>query len=275
MKRLIWLLPVMLMMLMTGCLKDDLNEGTIVLLGTESEVQPIQEVIPDTLLSFVEQMNPALVLPTGNTPPDIQGEFVFAPREIYANNGHQPPADDTIRFRFGGESSSYEALSEIQLHAGDTLFQGNDTLVLHADSTLQVTETVLYYPQGQHNRLVPCDVLEDGFSLKEGVQAYVMGTGDQFTVYFTVTYDDCVEPVSGVEYLLTRGYILTGTITAAGIENAKLACVNMAAQPNTSSPNVPDSSFQSMVNRIYVYFVKTNGSSNPFGTAVRKNWFNH
>jgi len=273
MKRLIWLLPVMLIMLMTGCLKDDLTQGTVVLLGTESEVKPIKEVVSDSLLSFVETMNPALVLPTGNTPPDIQGEFVFAPRELYANNGHQPTADDTIRFRFGGDREELEVPAEIQLHAGDTLFLGADTLVLQADSTLHYMATTYYYPEGQHNRLVPCDVYEDGFSLKSGIDAYVMGSGNQFTVYFTVEYDDCQEPSSGVEYTLTRGYILTGTITGEGIENAVMACVNLDAQPNTSSPTVPGSAFQSMVDRIYVYRVKTNGSSNQFGMAVRENWY--
>ena len=48
MKRLFWLLPILLATLVTGCLKDDPNERTIVLLGTESEVKPIEEVIPDT-----------------------------------------------------------------------------------------------------------------------------------------------------------------------------------------------------------------------------------
>ena len=65
-----------------------------------------------------------------------------------------------------------------------------------------------------------------------------------------------------------------GTITAAGIENAVMACVNIDAHPNISSPNIPDGAFQSMVNRIYVYRVRTNDSSNPFGMAVRKHWFN-
>ena len=62
MKRLFWLLPILLATLVTGCLKDDPSERTIVLLGTESEVKPIEEVIPDTLTVFIKD-SVALNLP--------------------------------------------------------------------------------------------------------------------------------------------------------------------------------------------------------------------
>ena len=273
MKKLLLFLPVLLVVLMTGCLKDDQDQSTIVLLGTESDVKPIEEVIPDTLLSFLKTVSPELTLPTGNTPPDIQGEFVFAPRELYANNGHLLPANDTIRFRFGGDSEPLEITSEIQLHSGDTIFYGADTLVLHADSLLTITGMTLYYPEGQHNGLVPCDILEDGLSLQKGIEAYVMGTGNQFTVYFVVTYDDCEEPNSGVKFSLTRGYVLTGTMTEDGIDRAVMACVNIAVQAQTTSPNVPGSSLQDMLDKIYVYRVNSGNPINPFGMAVRKNWY--
>ncbi len=241
MKQKLWLMAALLTMLMTGCLKDDL-QGTIVLMGTESDVKSIEEVLPDTLLTFVRDIaamgGRILELPEGNTPPDIQGEFLFFPRELYAHNGHHPEANDTLFFRFGGE--------------GDTLG---------------------YYPEGQHNRCVSVDIFEKGFSLKHVENAYVMGSGDDFTAYFTVPYDDCFESMSGVYYTLTRGYVIKGKVTEAGIEEAVMACVNISAEPNNPSDYVPENAFRLMLNRIYIYRVNTGDTSNPFGSAVRQQWY--
>lgn len=281
MKRLFWLLPVLLAMLMTGCLKDDLQEGTIVLLGTESNVKPIDSVIPATLLDFIadaDSMSPASVLdlPMGNMPPDIQGEFVLTPIELYADNGHHPVPNDTLFIRFGGKAEAYPVEVEIEYHSGDTLIHGNDTLVFDADTTMVTTETAYYYPQGQHNMLVPCDlygdVPEKGNEYhKKHADAYVKGAGSEFTVYFTIDYD-CEEEGSEVEFTLTRGYIITGSMTKEGIENVVVACVNIKAEPTNTSTTVPDSSIHSMENRIYVYRVQGN-PINPFGMAVRQDWY--
>jgi hypothetical protein len=54
---------------------------------------------------------------------------------------------------------------------------------------------------------------------------------------------------------------LAGNITNAGIERARLACVNI------------ESSLIDMVDKIFVYRVKTDDPANPFGTASRKNWY--
>ena len=104
MKRLTWLWLVLLAMLATACLKDNPNNGTIVLMGTESDVKPIDQVIPDTLLKFLGNSQAmhmqALTLATGNTPPDVQGEYAFAPAELFAYNDTHPAPGDTIFFRF-------------------------------------------------------------------------------------------------------------------------------------------------------------------------------
>ena len=277
MKRLLLLFPVMLVMLMTSCLKDDLNQETIMLMGTEENVKPINEVIPDTLLSFIaddEAMGSmeALSLPRGNTPPDIQGEYAFGPIQLGADNGHGVPRNDTIYIRFGGDQEPYLGTSSVQFHPGDILIQGSDTLVFAADTTMQIEETFYYYPEGQHNRMVPCDiygdVMEKGdvYLPKSQPQAYVMGNGNNFTAYFIIDYD-C--EFQGDSYKIKRGYILTGTITSAGIDHAVLACVNVSVDEisNQGFVNPPQKDY------VYVYRVKSN--DNQYGMAKRVQWYQH
>lgn len=282
MKKLFWLLPVLLTMLVTGCLKDDPNERTIVLMGTESEIQTIDSVIPSSLLVFVstaDSMSPAtpLALPEGNTPPDIQGEYIFGPRDLYKNNGHQPIANDTVYLRFGGKPSPLPITTEVELHQGDILVIGADTLVLQADSTILVNDTLFYYPQGQHNRIVPFEIYGDikekdnRFELKKG-DAFVMGSWDDFTLYYTIDYY-CKEALSGAEFTLTRGYILTGKISDEGIEHAVMACANIQVEVTAPSPAVPNEAIEAMRNRIYIYRVQ-GSTTDLFGTAVRLGWVN-
>ena len=210
MKRLFWLLPLLLAMLVTGCLKDNPNGETIVLMGTESDVKIINEVIPDTLLVFIADTaamdSLVLDLPTGNRPPDIQGQYVFGPRTLYAYNGDHPVANDSIYLRFGGEQAFLQVLKDHHYHAGDILIQGEDTLTFTADTTIQVMDSVVYYPDGQNNKLVPCDIYRDikekgNVFLRKQVPAYVVGRGNDFTVYFTVEYD-CEEELSGLPFTL-------------------------------------------------------------------------
>lgn len=230
MKRLIWLLPISLVLLVTSCLKDEMNE-TIVLMGTESYVKRIDSIIPDTLFSYIGDsavMGDNVIVPNrGSMPPNIQGEFVFGPRELFSYNETYHGNLDTLYIRFGGDP--------------DTVLNS-------------------YYSQGQHNMMVVCDIKEPGLPLMS-VDAFVMGTGNQFTVYFDVTYNHVENPATGGNYSLKRGYVLAGNITNAGIERARLACVNI------------ESSLTDMVDKIFVYRVKTDDPANPFGTASRKNWY--
>lgn len=273
MKKLFLLLPVLMAILVTGCLKDDRNEETIMLMGAESGVMPIGEVIPDTLLNFImdaQAMSPndVMDLPTGNLPPDIQGEYVFLPRvKFHDNYGNHPAANDTVYLRLGGEQKYIVTTVNDTLYAGDLLIQGTDTVVLDTITPIQVEDTVYYYPEGQHNRSIPCeiygDILEkDGYKLKK-TDAFVMGNGNNFTLYFTV--DDYEgESQSGeneiTEFTLTRGYIVKGTITPAGIENVVMACVNKDVDAHGDDGNEV-----LMKNRITFYRVQG-------GTAIRQKW---
>lgn len=243
MKKTLLLIPALLMLLLAGCLKDDPNQGTIVLLGTESDVKPIEEVIPDTLLSFISNAavmgEEVIQLPTGCTPPDIQGEYLFFPRELYKENGHHPSAGDTLFLRFGGTYSDDYGT----------------------------------YLHGQHNRITPGDLRDPGFSQQSVKSIYLMGEGNDFTAYFTVNYDDCYDPASETEYTLTRGYILTGTVTSTGIDQAVVACVNIAVEPHSPSQFVPLDAFRTLVDRIYIYRVQTTDLTHPYGLAIRRQWY--
>ena len=276
MKKLIWLMPVLLAMLVTGCLKDEMDGKTIVLMGTESDVQPIDNVIPDTLLNFL--MDPAVLenpLPIGNMPPDIQGEYLFGPRELYAyNDTHQLEDNDTLYFRFGGAADTLSVSADTMVfQVVDTIVQDGDTVVTQHDSIVVVNNVNLYYPYGQHNRVTPCDILENSFPRESISKAFVMGEGDQFTAYFTVKYVDLEEPNSGAKFSLTRGYIITGTVTESGIDHAVVASINIDAESNAVPSSIPNDFCESMKGQIFVYRVKTNDPSNPFGSAVREKWY--
>ncbi len=277
MRKLFWLLPVLMGFLLTGCLKENLEGNTIVLLGTESEVHPIDSVIPDTLLTFIKDEQSmgggtlVLNLPEGNMPPDIQGEFVFKPVELYANNGHPAIPNDSICFRFGGNPDFLIDTVDVTYYPGDTMFQVTDTIVVSDTTVVHVPDTIVYYPEGQHNMFVPCDiygdVMEKGDKYnKKATNAFVIGAGNTFTAYFTVEYD-CEQATAG--FKLTRGYILTGAITGEGIKEAKLAVVNKTVDSGGSSQyaSLPEKGW------IFVYRVKSNDPDSQFGTAVRQNWY--
>ena len=274
MKKLFLMLPLLMAMLMSGCLKENPNGETIVLMGTESDVKTINEVIPDTLLRFMED-SLHMVLPDGNMPPDIQGEYLFCPRELYFQNVNEThPSgypNDTVFLRFGGDCTAMPTQVDVQLHPGDALIVGPDTIVLQADTTIQVMDTLYYYANGQHNQMVPVDIFEHGYDSPMAIsKAVVMGRDQSFTLYFTITYQ--VEQ-SGLTYDLTRGYIVTGVVTETGIDNAILACVNISVTniQNNSGGGVPDP--DGLENRLFGYRVKSNVPGVPFGSAIRKRWY--
>ena len=204
MKRLIWLLPVLMALVMASCLKDDQSE-TIVLLGTESDVKPIESMGMDTLLRFIADpvaMHGSALEPSqGVVPPDVQGEYIFMLGSVTYTNGDQHAVPDSIAFRFGGEP-------------------------------IQDTTGYVFYPVGQHNCKVKCeiygDVLERGnkYNIKSS-NGFVVGKDKNFTIYFIVDYD-CEEPNTGDAFALKKGYIIKGEIDEQKtISAAWVGCVNI------------------------------------------------
>lgn len=65
-----------------SCTEND--STTVVLLGKETYVQKMTEVIPDTLISVFENYFGAI--PSGYIPPNIEGEYIVSPkRRIFSN----------------------------------------------------------------------------------------------------------------------------------------------------------------------------------------------
>ena len=74
----LWLVLVLLQ----ACTKND--DSTVVLLGTESYVETILDVIPDSLRTTFEQQIGEI--PQGYVPPKIEGRFVFGPKQRCHSN---------------------------------------------------------------------------------------------------------------------------------------------------------------------------------------------
>lgn len=227
MKKLFWLWPVLMALLAAGCLKEP-TEGTIVLMGTEEEVKPLESVIPDTLVKFlgdnIAMHQKPVVPPAGNMPPNVEGEYVLAPMSLFAFNHREPLPDDSLFFRFSS----------------------------------------------QHNRLVLCDIYEKSHERATAPETFLMGNGKNFTAYFTVTYE--CQPIAGddLSYTLTRGYLITGTVTSQGIDDAIVACLNISVDIDPSETSAWVSDVKSTEGDIYVYCAL---GGTPFGPAVRYNWF--
>ena len=239
MKNLLCIVLACCMLLLSSCLKKDEAGKTIVLMGQESYVKPIEEVVPNSLLAFLK--NPqsmhgrALVLPEGNNPPDIQGEYLFAPRILYAWSHDKPSDGDVMRFRFGGEMSLVDDLP--------------------------------YYPQGQHNRVISCDYQESSFPILHVDTIYLMGHGMDFTAYFEVKYPH-VSGIPGVDFDLFRAFVITGSMNSSGdIEKAVCAMINKKVEINENSGFVTEASILSMKGRIYVYKIAGDGK------AIRCQWY--
>lgn len=224
-------------LVLNSCLKDDPHEGTIILMGTESYVKSIEEVIPDTLLKVLKDKNivqmDQAVLPHGNMPPDVQGEFVLRPKELLWYNEYPILDGDSIRFRFGGDGSANG-----------------------------------FYQNGQHNRVTPCDYEENGM-LEHTDVAYLMGSGNKFTAYFELTHEH-IDEIPGVDFNITRGYVITGELVqnGAAINNVRVAYINLNMKVNSNNiavSGVPNAFIEAMKDRIFIFK----------GTVLRRKWFNN
>ena len=226
--------------MLSSCLKDDPDVGTIILMGTESYVDSIEEVIPDTLLKVLKdktimQLDQA-VLPKGNTPPDVQGEFVLCPKELIWYNGYSIAAGDSICLRFGGDASA----------SG-------------------------YYPNGQHNRVVPLDYKEDAMAKLHADKAYLMGSGSSFTAYFELTHQH-IDEIPGVDFDLTRGYVITGKMSPKGdsMLNVRIAYINLELKVNYNNvavSGVPNNYIEALKGYIFVYRAQNDGP------VLRQQWY--
>lgn len=217
-------------LLLSSCLKDDPDEGTIILMGTESYVKSIEEVLPDTLLKVMD------TLPQGNTPPNVQGEFVLRPKELVWYNGYAVAPGDSICFRFGGNASGSGG-----------------------------------YPDGQHNRVVPLDYKEDAMKTLHTDVAYLMGSGKSFTAYFELT-NKHIDEIPGVDFDLTRAYVITGDMGPKGnsMLNVRVAYINLELKVNSNNvavSGVPNDYIEALKGYIFVFQAQNNGP------VLRQKWY--
>lgn len=222
MKRLLLALSVCAFLpLVSSCLKDH-GEPTIVLMGTESYVKPIDKVIPDTLVHFLKAMDSAFYIPQGISPANVQGEFELCPRSLKWSNVDAVPAGDSLFFRFGGDP-----------------------------------DTLSYYPYGQHGMVTPCDYKETYFDLNHADTVYLMGEGNRITAYFVTTFAH-INSTPGVDFDLTRGFMITGQLPqqSRDTNTMQVSCINMEVRVNANDPEVSGVStelLKKMEGRIYVY----------------------
>ena len=141
MKRLFWIIGIALTVSLTGCLKDDPKVDTIVMMGSESYVKSIEEVIPDTLLKYIAHSTD-LTLYGGNIPPDMQGEFVFAPRELIKYNTNPLPANDSLFFKF---ASQHNRVTSCDFHETDCALIHLDTIYLMGNGSFFTAYFVVKY----------------------------------------------------------------------------------------------------------------------------------
>ena len=224
-----WFILALLPLLFSGCLKE--SAETLILMGTEYYVKPVEDVIPDTLITFLDTLK--LTLPTGNMPPDVQGEYVFQPRELLASNiDYVPHFSEVVRFRFGGD-----------------------------------LDTVKDIYQDQHNRVVSFDYQEDALGLMHEDTVYLMGSGNTFTAYFTQKLD--IQYLASVRLELTRAVAIFGAVSQVGIDSARIAFLNTDVRvvQNNSGASIPNEALNSMKGQIFVYQVENKG------VAIRQNWY--
>lgn len=151
---------------LTNCSKSTYDGDTIILLGTESYVIPLNDMIPDSLkVVFPNYLGE---IPEGYIPANIEGEYLISKKEFCHSNFVN-------------------------------LF---DNLDMH----LRITK--------QHNRVAKVEFYEGGTVVTD--TAYIMGTDQSFTLYFT---EEKEMLFMGNTAKVQRCVVITGEKTDAGISN--------------------------------------------------------
>lgn len=171
-----------------SCTKND--ETTIIPVGTESYIDDIFSVIPDsTMQAFEEAFGN---VPQGYVPANIEGDYVIAPKQRVASNvagwplnPSDPEPNVSLRF-----SEQQNGVVRVEL----------------TEALEQVTDT-----------------------------AFVMGSGNDFTVYFIENKAYEVSFVQTSFHVdMKRGIVIKGSIDAEGIRNLYFAVVVMEVSDDSN-----------------------------------------
>lgn len=99
----------------TKCDKNTYEGQTIVLLGQESYVVPLDDMIPDTLeVEFKEHLGN---LPEGYIPPNIEGEYVISPKKFLYSNVIDNMDSQDAHFRI---SKQHNRMAKVEINEGQT-----------------------------------------------------------------------------------------------------------------------------------------------------------
>lgn len=203
--------------MLSGCLKDDPGNQTIILFGEEKYVKTLGEMCTAALdsidsVAFWSQFNEVLInhldsvtidsITSMGPPPDLRGEYRFAVRELDYASSPFPSPNDVAYFRFGGEFSAY-----------------ND------------------YLQGQQHYIIHCDLKLADLPMSSDVfhsdTTYVKGDGDRFVAYFerkvraTTDYDaNRVVEMDVDQIFLLSGNMVPVNDSLNDVHNARLAIYN-------------------------------------------------
>lgn len=150
-KNIFFLLPLLLFF---ACTKN--SSDTIVLLGTESYIDDILDVIPDSLrIAFDTHFGK---IPQGYVPPNIEGKFVIAPKHRCYSNVTYWPLNVVERNMNLHLSNQHNSVVEIMLSEDIETF--TDTVfVMGYDNMFTI-----YY---QETKILP--VNENEISIRRGV----------------------------------------------------------------------------------------------------------
>ena len=170
-----------------SCTKNDTT--TIVPIGTESYINDIFSVIPDSTIHDFELAFGSV--PQGYVPANIEGDYVIAPKQRVTSS-----------------------------LAGWPLNLTNP----EPNVSLRFSE--------QHNRVVCVDLVEAFEQTTD--TAFVMGTGNEFTVYF-IENKSYEVPFGGTAFHVSmkRGVILKGDVKDEGISNLFFAVVIMDVESDS------------------------------------------
>ena len=224
------LIALVLPLAFVSCMKETLNDKTIVLFGEEAYVKHFKQVVglsPDTLNAL--HVMSVTIDDSQSAPPDVRGEYRLANRiKIYPTGGFSGP-NDTVYFRFGGDFEDW-----------------ND------------------YLHGQHHFITHCDIKIPGLDLNSALYhtdtAYVKGQGSAFFAYFDRKIDVEV-PVDNkvLNYTLRQGIVISGKMVGearpCNITDARLVLYNRDVKINNGWEFTPEvlEPIQSLRHTLYVF----------------------
>ena len=98
------------------CTKEDTLDDTVILLGKESYVIPMMEMIPDSLQDkFITQMgNP----PEGFIPPNIEGEYRISEKQFCQSNFVDLMDHQDMHLRI---TNQHNRVATVEFHEGETI----------------------------------------------------------------------------------------------------------------------------------------------------------